>query len=404
MTKAHLTDTKVSGLKPRQGERIEIGDDVVIGLRIRATANAKTWIMRVRAGGKVRTITLGPYGRGDDELGLAQARMKAIQTKEEIDGGAIPMPARGRPAPSNRFADQIDVFMQRYAKERVKRPEYYRWQFDKYIAPHFGDWDIAAIKRRDLTDFLDKIADAHGVTTSRRVGGLLKRLFHFCASRDVIENDPAAALMLPGAEVRRSRTLTESEIVALWKATDPASDPGEKDKRGRIKAHPSTYPWGAFARLLLLTGQRRGEVANMKWSAIDLDGRTWAIEETKSDRAQLVPLSDPALDVLRGIPRMEYLDADGEKRLSDWVLTTGGHAPISDFSKPKIRLDAEIGKRLKVQKVTPWRWHDIRRTVSTNLARLEVEPFIRRRVLNHALEGNGIDADGKGRSAGRKHS
>ena len=59
------------------------------------------------------------------------------------------------------------------------------------------------------------------MTTARRVGGLLKRLFKFAASRDIIESDPAAALMLPGAEKQRERTLTEAELKAFWLATDP---------------------------------------------------------------------------------------------------------------------------------------------------------------------------------------
>ena len=74
---------------------------------------------------------------------------------------------------------------------------------------------------------------------------------------------------------------------------------------------------------------------------------------------------------------------------SDWVLTTNGRAPISDFSKPKRLLEATMAKSLKCAQPR-WVEHDIRRTVSTNLARLGVDPFIRRRVLNHALTG--VDA------------
>lgn len=387
--KPMLTDAKVRGLKAAPGQRIEEADALVSGLRIRVTSSSKTWVLRQRAGGKVRTITIGAFGDARGEFTLAAARSKAVELQGQISGGVVPVPNAVRMArnTSNRVADQIDAFMLRYAEERVKRPEMYRWQFDKYIVPHFGDWEIGAIRRRDLADFLDGIADKHGMTTARRVGGLLKRLFKFAVSRDVIEADPSAALILPGGEVQRERTLTDDEIKAFWKATDPTSRGDERNKAGRLKPHPSMFPWGAYFRLLLLTGQRRGEVANMLWSAIDLDAGTWTLEahETKSARAQLVPLSPAAANLLRGLPRLSY-EEDGECISSPYVLTTNGRAPIADFSKPKIWLDDEMGKAA-ARELPGWRIHDLRRTVSTKLAQLGIDPFVRRRVLNHALSG-----------------
>ncbi|AOL23986.1 Site-specific recombinase XerD [Erythrobacter litoralis] len=287
------------------------------------------------------------------------------------------------------MADVIDTYMTR-GTGRVKNPDSYRWMFDKYVIPHFGDWQLEAIKRRDLADYLDTIADRHGMTTSRRVGGLLKRLFKFAVSRDIIEADPAAALILPGAEVQRERTLTEAELRALWVATDPASRGNERNKAGRLAAHPSMFPWGAYFRLLLLTGQRRGEVAGMRWADIDLKARTWSLASTatKSARAHLVPLPPAAVALLEALPRLSAT-VDGKDVPSPYVLTTNGAAPISMFSKPKGWLDAAMRKALG-DDLDHWRIHDLRRTVSTGLARLGVEPFVRRRVLNHALQG--VDA------------
>ncbi len=392
MAKTLLTDSKIKALKAAAGERREYPDSVVEGLRLRVSQRSKAWALRVRAGGKVRTVTLGDFGEGDGKLGLASARTAAIAVKESIGEGRIPAPStisRGRA--SNRLRDVIDSFQARYAAERVKRPEVYRWQFDKYVIPEIGDHDITLVKRRELADFLDRISDRHGVTTARRVGGLLKRLFKFAASRDIIENDPAAALMLPGAEKQRERTLTEAEIKALWLATDPATKPRDRNQAGRIKPHPSDYPWGAYFRLLLLLGQRRSEIATMRWAAIDLEAGTWALEasEVKSARAHLVPLSGAAIEMLKSLPRVTVTDEKGDLRPSDWVLTTNGRAPIADFSKPKRWLDTAMSRHFEGE-VPHWQVHDLRRTVSTNLARLGVDPFVRRRVLNHALTG--VDA------------
>jgi integrase len=389
MTKAILTDAKVRGLKAQPGQRVEEPDALVSGLRIRVTSSSKTWILRQRAGGKVRTITLGAFGDAKGDLTLAAARTKAVAVQVDIAGGIVPMPAytRSTRKTPNRLSDQIDTFMHRYAEQRVKRPEVYRWQFDKYVIPYFGDWDIAAIRRRDIAEFLDAVGDNHGMTTARRVGGLLKRLFKFAVSRDMIEVDPAAALILPGAEVQRERTLTDEEIRAFWQATDPSTRRDERNRAGRPKPHPSMFPWGAYFRLLLLTGQRRGEVSRIRWASINFENATWALEavETKSARAQLVPLPSPAVEILNELPRIFYSEA-GASAASPYALTTNGRVPIADFGKAKRWLDVEM-ERIAGAAPPEWHIHDLRRTVSTKLAQLGVDPFVRRRVLNHAQSG-----------------
>jgi integrase len=390
LAKAILTDAAVRGLKAPRGQRLERADELVRGLRVRVTPGSKVWILRQRAGGKVRTITLGAFGDGEGELGLAAARTKAVKVQSEIAEGRVPVPAvsRQRIRQGPTMATVIDQFMIEYCRDKeVKRPEAYRWMFDKYIVPKFGDWLIAAIAKQDLREFLRAVRDNHGLTTARRVGGLCKRLFRWAGEEDTIPVDPMALVTLPGKEAVRQRTLKDEELRAFWLATDPASDPRDLNDAGRTKAHPSMFPWGAYFRLLLLTGQRRGEVANMRWDAIDLKAHTWALEaaQTKSDRAHLVPLSPPVVKLLEALPRIT-VEHDGVVVPSPYVLTTNGRAPISSFSKAKRWLDDEMVLQLGGP-IANWRIHDVRRSVSTALAKLGVEPFIRRRVLNHALEG-----------------
>lgn len=391
MSKAMLTDAKIRGLKAAAGERFEEPDALVSGLRIRVTRASKTWVLRQRAGGKVRTITLGTFGDGKGDLSLAAARTKAVAVQAEIAGGKVPMPAaapvRDKRGPT--VTEAVERFMREYCRDKaVKRPEAYQWQFDKYVIPRLGDWRLAAVGKADLRDFLSTIREGHGLTTARRVGGLLKRLFNWSAKQDLIETDPMSLVDLPGKEAVRTVTLNDDALRLIWQATDAANDPGERNKAGRKKPHPSNFPWGAYFRLLMLTGQRRGEVATMRWASIDLDKRIWLLEadETKAARAHVVPLSDAAVAVLQALPRISYTDDKGEVVPSPYVLTTNGRAPIADFSKPKRWLDDEM-ERLGKAKVIDWRIHDLRRTVSTTLAKLGVDPFVRRRVLNHALEG-----------------
>jgi integrase len=114
----------------------------------------------------------------------------------------------------------------------------------------------------------------------------------------------------------------------------------------------------------------------MRWSDVDLDAATWILKaaDTKGERAHLVPLSAPMVDLLKGLPR-----------LGDYAFTTDGESHISGYAKGKSRLDAFLvagGDPLE-----PWTLHDLRRTASSHMARLGIPKDIRGRVLNHAVQG-----------------
>lgn len=135
------------------------------------------------------------------------------------------------------------------------------------------------------------------------------------------------------------------------------------------------YPFGPFFQLLLLTGQREGELAGVTWDEIDLENALWSIpaKRTKSDRAHLVPLSKWAIKIFRSLPRM----AD-----TDYVFTgrqsTG--RPISGFSRAGDRARQAAG-------IEDWRPHDLRRTVRTRLGEIGTPPHVAELVLNHTVKG-----------------
>jgi len=96
------------------------------------------------------------------------------------------------------------------------------------------------------------------------------------------------------------------------------------------------YPFGDLYRILLMTGQRRGEVAEMRWSEIGFEMATWTIpaHRAKNGLAHDVPLSAPVMDILNRIPRFVG---------SDFVFTTTGTTPISGFGRAKQRIEAAVG-------------------------------------------------------------
>jgi integrase len=148
--------------------------------------------------------------------------------------------------------------------------------------------------------------------------------------------------------VKRERVLCDDELAALWRATASAG------------------PFRGIVRLLILTGQRREEVAGMTWAELSGDFSTWTIpaSRAKNGATHLVPLSAPAQDLLREAPRF------GE------LVFPGLRGPFNGWSKAKAALDAKSG-------VTNWRLHDLRRTMATGLQRLGVRLEVTEQVLNH---------------------
>jgi integrase len=206
-----------------------------------------------------------------------------------------------------------------------------------------------------------------GPIAANRTLAAVRSLFNFAVRRGIIDATPVSLVQGPGEENRRDRTLTADEIRVVWAAAERLG-----------------YPFGSFFQIALITGQRRSEVAGMRWAHLDFDEALWTLpaEATKVGWTQVVPLPSLAVDMLRKLPGKAY--AAGPTR---FVFTTDGDAPVSGFSKAKLRLDRIIGEARSGEALAPWTIHDLRRTAATEMARLGVSRFVIGRVLNHADRG-----------------
>jgi integrase len=155
--------------------------------------------------------------------------------------------------------------------------------------------------------------------------------------------------------------LSDEELALLWKGTEQLG-----------------APFGPLFKLLILTAQRREEVAGMDWSELDRSAALWTLPgyRTKNGKPQLVPLGRLAIDVLDAIAGATEWPREG------YVFSTTGKTPVSGFSKAKRRLD-EIMTGDLASRFSSWRAHDIRRTVATGLQRLGVRFEVTEAVLNH---------------------
>lgn len=349
-----LTPKLLDNLPPAKGKRYEVRDELVTGLHIRvSTAGGKVWYLATRVDGVLRRIKLGTY----PVLSLKDAREKAQSLLREIQLGTF-QPRDVEPAPLVlTLADVIPQFITRYAQRQTKD-----WKGTESILLRMSGlhpMPINAIKRGDVTRELERLISDIGAkggkgTRANRGLAAIKKLYSWCVDQGIVENSPVVGLKPPIREESRDRVLTDDEIVAYWKGCEAEG-----------------YPFEQFGKLLLLTGQRRQEIAAMRWSEIDLNRGTLTLkaDRTKNSTAHIVPLSRQALDILRSLPR--FLG-------SDYVFTSTGRTPISGFGRFKDRLDTFVGLDAE-----DWRFHDVRRTVATNMAILKVPPHIIEAVLNH---------------------
>jgi integrase len=161
-----------------------------------------------------------------------------------------------------------------------------------------------------------------------------------------------------GTREPRQRVLRDNELRSIWAATGALS-----------------YPFGPFIRLLLITGQRRAEISDMRWDEIDWDKALWTIPagRMKGAAAHEVPLSTLAVELLKSLPRWKGPHV---------FTTTDGARPISAFSSAKQRMDRALGDEF-----VEWRFHDLRRTMRTHLSALPVPDRVAELCIVHTKPG-----------------
>lgn len=361
MAKA-LTNMAVEAAKATASRR-EIPDAGCPGLYLTIQpTGAKGWAFRYRWEGKSSRLVLGAF----PALGLADARRAASEARDKLDTGSDPAAdkraARNPPAPE-RPADTFAQVLKDYDKrhlQKLKSGTEARRVMERHVSPVWGERLLASITRRDVLDLLDDLAETGKATTANRVRVLLSGLFYWAMQRDIIAASPIAGTKPPAKEQARDRVLSDAELRWLWLASGEAGQ-----------------PWPQLIRLLILTGQRRGEVAKM--TDAELHGDLWRLpaSRTKNGRAHDVPLSKPARALL-----------DGLDRIGPYICTTTGTEPFSGFSKGFRAVLARMGALAEKERgepvtIHPFTLHDIRRTVATGMARAGIPVRVTEAVLNH---------------------
>lgn len=388
----------IRSLKPRK-ERYDVAvasfdddDRPVPGLQLRIyPSGAKVFQYRYQLGGSVRRMTLGTF----DAVSLKSAReqhhaaAKLVARKvDPIDQEHEKQEAAGREKARNAAEITVEAlceeFIEQELKEHRKDPAQAERILRAEIIPKWKGRKAKDIKRRDAV-LLVRGIKARAPVGANRTAALLVQLFRFAADEGHLDSNPLAGLRRPTKEKQRERKLDPDEIRTLWLGLDErvSSQPGGSLKKGRedkrgTKAEPQLTRQIVLAlKLLLVTAQRRGEIAKARWSELDLDGKRWTIpkDHTKNGREHIVPLSKLAIELLK---ELRTLAKDSAYVLPTTQRKGRADAPITEKAITRAAARNQCG-------LEHWTAHDLRRTAATHMNRIDVDAIIVERVLNHLL-------------------
>jgi integrase len=351
-----FTQRRIETLEcPVRAKDLLVFDDEQRGLGVRVTASGgKSYLVQYTLVGQKRRIPLGSCAA----ISLAAARAAVQEILGKVATGRDPALERKASALEARrkaahetltlgalleqwSALRLTERRERYAAEAVRAIKY---AFAGHLKSPADTLDRAAVVR-----VLDTLAKDGKTAMASRTAAYGRACYHWAIKRGSLASNPFQDLPLAPI-AKRERVLTDDELRAIWQAT---VGPG---------------PFNAIVRALILTGQRREEVAGMGWGELAPDLSSWAIpaSRAKTGAAHIVPLSTQAQAVLRGAPRLRESD----------LMFPGLRGAFSGFSKAKAALDKASG-------VKDWRLHDLRRTMATGLQRLGVRLEVTEAVLNH---------------------
>jgi integrase len=370
-----LTDLSIKK-QPLPERRREIPDGKITGLYlVLQPSGARSWAVRYRVDGAPRKLTIGPYPAVD----LATARKRAQEALGDLAGGIDPA-ARKKAAQDTRraevlAADRVESVAALFVDRCAKRSVGTLWARETErllkveVIPKLGAKRLGVLSRADVHGLLDAIVDRGSPYTANRTLAVLRRMCNWAVERGIIANSPIEKIRPQGVETARDRVLSDDEMRLAWRAFGSVG-----------------WPFGDIAKLLLLTGARRDEIAESLWSEIDIAAKTWTIakERSKNGVAHEIPLSDVAIQIVARLPRV------GEKKDGP-IFTTTGATPVSGFSHAKAAIDKAIVETLKERATDPaevrplagWVFHDMRRTAASGMAALGIAPHVVEAVLNH---------------------
>lgn len=387
-----FTDTMIKKLKPENKKYVR-GEGNGFTIRV-MPSGAKTWLYVYALDDKRREMNLGGY----PDVTLETARGRFEDAKKKVKNGIDPMAEKEQATEERRKAPTIEKLCEEYVKRHAKRFKR-SWEKDERILNHdvipaWGKRKAADIVKRDVVLLLEKIVERGAPGMANNTFQVIRKMFNWSVEQDILTNTPCVGVKLPAPKQSRERVLSETEIKAFWKNLDSCAMSGEIKRA---------------LRLILLTAQRPGEVIGMHTNEIDGDWWTIPAERSKNGKANRVPLTPLAKEIIaegiEEVKRLRELPAEGKYEgyifpspLTKKAQPIAGQAlivavarnlafPLLDAKgKPLFQKDGTPAteNRIGIDKFTP---HDLRRTAATFMAESGEMDEVIDAILNHAKQG-----------------
>lgn len=344
---------------PGRKDRL-VSDDAQQGLYVRITATgSKSYLCKYAIAGKRSKVPLGSC----NAISLKAARDAAAQIMGAKALGVDAAAERKAQAAEARAREERELLTLGVlcggweSLHLAHRRGVYSSEATRALRRAFAaHWDRPAesLDRRAVVSVLDELEQRGHSAMAGATSRYGRALFSWALKRGALSTaNPFDHLPIITASAKRERVLTDDELRRVW-----------------LAAGEMSLPYGRIVQMLILTGQRLNEVAQMRWDEVEPDMSAWVIPSTrtKNGAPHLVPLSESAASILRTCPRVA----------GDPLVLPGNRLgrPFAAWSKSKLALDVRSG-------VEDWRLHDLRRTAASGLQRIGVAIAITESVLNH---------------------
>lgn len=329
-----LTDLLIKQIQfPETGQKTYF-DDALPGFGVRVSqGGAKSFV--VMSGRARKLKTLGRY----PDLTLSDARKKAklVQAVEEPQSPGLP---------SVTFSNARDRFIEdTKARTKTRTVD----EYERLLKRHFPfENELTAVSRKDIVEHITKLRNVPSIEQHAFVA--IRTMMNWCVRHGLLDVSPVPKLRF--STHSRTRVLTDDELKSVWN-----------------RAQAVGYPYGAIVQLLILTGQRRGEIAGLRRSWIEDDAITFPAGFTKNKREHRIPIGPLTKEIIAAIPGTTDLLFPAKGKGKEEL-------PFNGWSKCKSEFDKPLS-------LVPYTLHDFRRTYSSNLAKLDVPIHVTEKLLNH---------------------
>jgi integrase len=360
-----LTPRQVKGFSYNpNGKSVQIlwDTDRIPGFGVRVfESGKKSFVLWYTTKGRQRLMTLGQYESGSKPLTLDKARKEAQLVLDSVRAGSDPIGDREREREAVTLRQFAETYIEQHAKRRKKTWREDRRRLDTYVIPSLGHHKLASVSRADVSRLHNKLGESKPYEANR-VLALISTLFSQAQQLGYLPEQATnpTRLVKPFPERSRERYVTAAEMPAVFAA---------------IEQEPNPYVRAAF-KLYLFTGLRRAELLGLRWRDVDLAERRLRLPDTKAGRPHTLPLSAPAVEILRELPRMlgnPYVLA-GESR----------GKPLVNVTRPWRRIRARVWLVTNPQEATKLRAQaesEIRARKSDSKHGSDRESVIEARVL-----------------------